>query len=53
MNGDEGITNIQWKYTSLIKLNLFLRDEITLGIPGIPWCLFIYRFISRKAAAAE
>lgn len=52
MNGDEGIINIQWKSISPIKLNLFLLDEIILGIPGIPWCLFIYRFVTRKAAAA-
>lgn len=48
MNGDEGITSIELKYTSPIKLNLFLLDEITLDIPGIPWCLFIYSFVSRE-----
>lgn len=31
-----------------IKLNLFLLGETTLGIPGIYWCLFIYRFVSRE-----
>lgn len=46
MNGGEGIISIELKYTSPIKLNIFLVDEITLGIPGIPWCLFIYSFLS-------
>lgn len=48
MNRDEGIISIELKYTSPIKLNLFLLDEITLDICGIPWCLFIYSFLSRE-----
>lgn len=35
-NGDEGIISMELKYTSPIGLNLFLLDEITLDIPGIP-----------------
>lgn len=48
MNGDEGTASIELKYTSPLKLNLCLLDETTLGVPGIPWCLFIYRPVSRE-----
>lgn len=50
MNGDECIISMELKYTSPIKLNLFLVDEIALDIPGIPWCLFIYNFLSGEGS---
>lgn len=39
------------EYTSPIKLNICLLDEITLGVPGSPWCLFIYRPVSREGCS--
>lgn len=47
MNSDEGLIDAELTNPSL-KLNLSLLDKKVLGIPGIPCCLFIYKFVSRE-----
>lgn len=40
-------------FTAPIKWNLCLRDKITLGVPRTPWCLFIYRSVSRECCRSS
>lgn len=40
-------------FTAPIKWNLCLRDKITLGVSRTPWCLFIYRSVSRECCRSS